>query len=244
MKSFSISDAISFGWAKTKQHFWTVAPLILATVFIRIVSSVLAGGSHHGAMMSYRGEFSGNPIGSLLSFLVSIYGLIVSANVIKAFFNVVDGNKVEFWDIFTPKDYTLQYLITVIFYGVIVAIGTILLIIPGIIFAIMFSFGYFLVIDKKLDATAALRRSKAITDGQKFELFGFGIAIVVLNIVGALFLGVGLFITIPITCFASIQVYRLLNSKTPETVAAVAASVPPTPPTPSDSSSQTPPVQA
>jgi uncharacterized membrane protein len=107
-----------------------------------------------------------------------------------------------------------KYLIGDILYGLIIIGGLILLIIPGIIWAIQFQFFGYLIIDKGLGPIEALKKSSKITKGAKWDLFLLGILLVLINILGALALLVGLFATIPTTMIANAFVYRKLLSQT------------------------------
>lgn len=102
-----------------------------------------------------------------------------------------------------------------IIYGVIVSLGLILLIIPGIVWAIKFQFFDYLIIDKGLGPIDALEKSSEITRGVKLDLLTFGILIWIINLLGLLCLVVGLFVTIPITVVAKAFVYRKLLHETP-----------------------------
>ena len=103
-----------------------------------------------------------------------------------------------------------KYLIGSILYGLIVFAGTILLIIPGIIWGIQFCFYDYFIIDKGLGPIEALKRSSAITRGVKWDLFVFSLILLGINLLGALCLLIGLFATIPTTMVAIAFVYRKL----------------------------------
>ena len=51
-----------------------------------------------------------------------------------------------------------------------------------------------------------------ITEGAKGNLFVFGIALFVVNVLGMLALGLGLFVTIPMAMIAKAFIYRRLSS--------------------------------
>ena len=103
-----------------------------------------------------------------------------------------------------------------ILYLLIVAGGFLLLIFPGIIWSIKFSYCYYFVIDKGLGPVEALRASSRTTMGVKWHLFGFGILCGMINALGFLCLIVGAFATFPTVMVASALVYRQLSAQTPE----------------------------
>ena len=59
----------------------------------------------------------------------------------------------------------------------------------------------------------AIKTSGAITKGSKWDLLLFVLFVFVINLVGAVFLGVGLFITVPITSVATAFIYQKLANQ-------------------------------
>ena len=94
-----------------------------------------------------------------------------------------------------------------------IVLGIILLIILGIILAIKFQFFGYFIVDKGDGPIEALKKSSAITTGAKWNLFLLYLLLLLINLLGAIFLLIGLFVTIPTTMVAIAFVYRkLLNS--------------------------------
>jgi uncharacterized membrane protein len=58
-----------------------------------------------------------------------------------------------------------------------------------------------------------LKESWRITNGNKWQLFLFGLVLIGLNLVGLLALVVGLLVTAPITWLAATHAYRTLASQ-------------------------------
>ena len=56
---------------------------------------------------------------------------------------------------------------------------------PGIIFALMFMFSTFIVIDRELGPIEAMKESHRITHGHKWKLLGFSLLLVLINLLGA-----------------------------------------------------------
>jgi uncharacterized membrane protein len=103
-----------------------------------------------------------------------------------------------------------------ILYGLIVLAGIILLIVPGIVWAVKFSLCFYFVIDKGLGPVQALKASSRTTIGVKWPLFGFGLLCGLINLLGLLCLVVGVFVTYPTVLIAHALVYRQLLAQTPE----------------------------
>jgi uncharacterized membrane protein len=109
----------------------------------------------------------------------------------------------------------LPYLGVLVGYGVFVLGGFLFLIVPGIIAVTALGFAKFFVIDKHLGVADALRASARITRGHRFEVFTLLVALAIINILGALVLGIGTIVTMPITMLAMAHAYRTLEKGTP-----------------------------
>lgn len=107
-------------------------------------------------------------------------------------------------------------------------IGMVLLIVPGIILALMFMLYSYFIVDKGAGAIQSIKMSVKATAGHRWQLFGFALVCVLVNIVGALLLGVGLLVTIPTTMLAGVYIYRKLVQ--PDELVVAAPVVPAAPP--------------
>jgi uncharacterized membrane protein len=104
-----------------------------------------------------------------------------------------------------------------------------LLIVPRIIFALMFMFATFIVIDRELGPINAMNESARIAKGYKWQLFGFTLVLVLINLLGLLALVVGLLVTVPVTSLAFVHVYRVLSERAGAKPAIPDASLAPAP---------------
>ena len=109
------------------------------------------------------------------------------------FLNIQSGNKLEIKTIFNPfKDVWLNSVLAYFMMIVIIIIGSILFIIPGIIAWLMFSqVLYIIAEDNKIDPYNALVKSKKMMEGNKWKLFKIMLIILLLAIVCILTLGIG-----------------------------------------------------
>ena len=108
----------------------------------------------------------------------------------------------------------VNYIIASIATGVVVIVGLILLVIPGIYLAIRLQFYKFLIVDKgDIGPIESLKESWKMTKGYAWNLFLFLILIALLNILGVILFGVGLFVTIPISLLSYAILYRKLHAR-------------------------------
>lgn len=199
-KSFSIGEALRFGWGAALSNFWFFVGVLAVVVLVTTILSVLS-------------EFfiADVPFISFFFALVSwVVGIIVSLGLLGIMLAFADGQKPPLAKLFSYAHLFFNYLFASAIYGLIVIAGLLLLIVPGIIWAIKFQFYPFAIIDKGLGSLAALKESSRITQGVKMKLFLFGLVITGVNFLGALVLGLGLLVTIPTTMVATAFVYRRL----------------------------------
>ena len=118
--------------------------------------------------------------------------LLINMGILYITLRFVDNDKPTFTNLFTPAKHIIPFIIASILYGLIVFVGLLLLIIPGIIWSIRYSQYKFLIIDKELGPIEALKKSAEITRGSKWNIFLLGILLGLINILGVLALGLGL----------------------------------------------------
>jgi hypothetical protein len=211
---FSSTEALRFGWKKTTEN---LKPLL-------IIGAV-------GAFLALLNQALTNPdnptgLGALLGLAIQVLQVAVTLAYVRVALKLHDGQPV---DLSRPADLLanfLTFLLTTVLYWLIVAVGLVLLIVPGVVWGLKFGYAPFLVVDKKLDPLEALRESSRITQGLKGQLLVFALLLCAVNLVGALALGIGLLVTIPTTFIAAAYVLRRLQTRAGERLPAT-TQVPP-----------------
>jgi uncharacterized membrane protein len=197
---FSKGEAIKFGWEVMKNNLLFFVAILLITWIAQSIFSVPGS-------IAWSGHFVFYPIFSIISFVI---GIFVAMAYIRICLGFCDGKEADFSDLWTSYPLFFSYLIGSILYGLIVLVGFILLIIPGIIWAIKYSMFGYLIIDRDMPPVAALKKSGEITKGAKWNLFLLGLLFLGIVILGALVCVVGLFAAIPTVMVAHAFVYRKL----------------------------------
>jgi len=201
---FSIGDALSFGWNAFKERMGFFIGLIIVTY--------LAYGIPYGIGMALMEKAA--PLGIILVLIGVVVGVVLGTGWISIILKVVDGQPVSFGDLTSATPKIVSYIIGAILYSVAVNIGTLLLVVPGIILGVRLMLYPFTIIDSNDGPVAGLQRSWDITRGNFWKLVAFIIVLAVLNFVGALILIVGLLVTVPMSMIASGYVYRRLSGGT------------------------------
>ena len=168
------------------------------------------------AVMVIRMLFTRVPVISVIVFVVALlFLMILKLGVFRISLDIIDGKKASFNDLISQIDRFPDFLIGTVLYILIVIGGLILLIVPGIVWAIKYQYYGYLIVDKKLSPFDAIKQSGKITMGHKWHLFLFWLAVIGINIVGFLALIVGLFTTIPTSIVANAYIFRTLSGKQP-----------------------------
>jgi len=92
-------------------------------------------------------------------------------------------------------------------YIISICIGGLFLLIPGILLAVLFYFWPYFILDGESIIQSFVKSMKA-TRGMIWELFLFLFLLNMINFIGMLLFGVGVFITIPFTTLAAAHIYR------------------------------------
>lgn len=209
-KTFTISEVIAFGWEKMKNNFLFFAGLLVVVFSIQFFSSFIAE--------IFKKGFA--PLYMLLIIAAWIIQILVRMGAIKITLDVIDKDEKELKTLFSCSKLLVNFVLGSIVYFLIVLGGLILLIVPGIIWAIKYQFFAYLIIDKNMGPIEAIKKSGEMTNEKKGKLFLLGIVFVLINIAGLLCFVIGLFATVPTTMLAVAYVYRKLSSEqvTPELV--------------------------
>lgn len=212
MKAFSIDEAISHGWHLFKTRPWFFVGITLLTMIVAGIANNTDKREAFAAPVHITFVFG------LVSVAAAIVNVILSIGAQKIYLKTEASEKPLFKELFAYHDVMLIIRVIAggILYALIVLIGLILFIVPGIIFAIKYSFQYLLIIDKGLGPVEALRESAKLTKGHKWQLLLFGVVLGIINVFGALLFGVGLLVSVPTTNLSIVHVYRKLLGGVPQ----------------------------
>lgn len=206
MKKFSIKESIKLGWEITKKNIGFLVGVVLIAFFVNLIPNFVT---------EALGENENNASLEILKIVIAlaawILNLLVSLGMVKVSLAILDKKEKNFSDLFNGYPLLLNFFVGSILYALVVFLGLILFIIPGIYFAIKYQFYSYFIVDKKMGAIEAMKASGKITQGVKLHLIIFSFALGILNLLGMLALGIGLLVTIPVTMLAYAHVYRELS---------------------------------
>lgn len=200
-QEFSKEDLIKQGWKATKSNVGILVQILLVFIAISAISSLLQTSTKESLI-----------IGFVVSVASTIVSTVFEIGMIKIALNIVDRKKADIKDLYQNYPMFLNFFLSALMYGILVVVGFILLIVPGIYLAVRYQFYSFILVDKKLGPIEALRAAGKLTQGRWMQIFLFDLLLIGLNILGAIALGVGLLLTIPTSFFAAAYLYRKLSA--------------------------------
>ncbi len=227
---FSIKQALSFGWDKAKQHLWLFVKIMLVVMAIVLAGGIITALFREGSLLA-----------SLVNFALQVFTWFVTIAMILIMLRLARGETITFTqaiDIFKGlvKDPSLivTFLLVLGVAQLLIGIGFLALIIPGVYLMLRYSQVRYLVVDKKVSfgwsthkglwktrwqeikrvIREGLRMSSDMTQGVKWQLLWFALACAGVALVGfipgILTLGIGLVFVGIMLQFASVHVYMKL----------------------------------
>lgn len=218
MNSFSISEALRFGWTEFKKYPW---------IYIGI--GVLVG------VVSMLGHVR------YLGILISIMSIEVTLGFMKVCLNAYSGLKPEMNTVFSQWHKFFRALgVILIILGMILIplliLGAVLILwgmtdiahlpmwarVTGIILAVVaiyaiiirYIFALYLIVDEEIAIKQSLKKSALMTKGIRGKLVWFFIVRSLITALGLLALGFGILITYPIAQLATAFVYKKVSGRT------------------------------
>lgn len=180
---------------------------------------------------SDQGNIGISALGGLFSYIMGVVMIAVALLVGR-------GRKVSMASVRElVTGYTLvSYLFGTILVGLAVIVGLVLLIVPGIIFALMFSMTTYAIVDKHMGPIEAMKHSKVITKGNRLKILGIVLLMILLMILAVIPAGLGILIVGPWAAQTLVAMYLHLIG---ETQSPVMETVPPMGEDSSDTNTET-----
>lgn len=236
--TFSIKEAIVFGWHKVRAHSQLVFAVVLTMFALQIASSLVQKG------------LQGTALGAAASIVLAVLGIVLGAGMTLIFLRLAKGEHAHYRDIIPSAKLVWKYFCASLLTGIIsflpIAAGALaslallastgsinfsegapvsgheasfavamLVMLVAVCFAVYLAIRYSMARIAVLDGAAILQsltRSAALTHNVKWHLVLFVLAIIGLNILGLIALLVGLLVTIPVSLLAFVHVYLKLKS--------------------------------
>lgn len=197
VKTFApgVESSYSNGWKQLWKHF-------LELFLILIIYTVISG--------------VGGFIFNLLIILQPFFNVFVSIplgyGVSYAYLKAARDQNLQIDDMFAGFKNYWNAIGTGLLVGIIVGVGFILLIVPGIYLACKLAFTPYLVVDRKMGVIKAIEESWRMTGGHGWKVFLIGLLAIPIGIAGLICFGVGIIISIMWVSMAMASLYHAVST--------------------------------
>jgi DNA-directed RNA polymerase subunit RPC12/RpoP len=152
-------------------------------------------------------------LGTIKGYVDLLFTAWTSIGLGIVFLKIARGQQASIGDIFSGGKYYVNMLITMVLFGIMINIGYLLLIVPGVILYLMFHQYYYLIIDRNLGIVESLEMSKTITTGNKMTLFLIGLVCLGISVSTIVTCGLGMLIAAPYFALLNAVIYLSMTGQ-------------------------------
>ena len=197
----TVGSSYRNGWRQLWKNFLELFLILIVSFVISIPSGV--------------GRFDNGGGAAMLSVLAVVYGILivgpVGYGVAFAYLKAARGDKIEIRDMFEAFRNYWNAVLASLLVDVIIGVGFVLLVIPGIIFACKLVFTPYLVVDRRMEVIEAVKESWRMTNGHAWKVFLMGLLAIPISIAGLLCFGVGIIVAIMWISLAFAALYHAVS---------------------------------
>lgn len=178
--TFSISNVLVYAWKNVRLNFKflfisVVIYAVISTGFSLLRSMVVGDSPNPSSFQVF--------LDIVLTSVEVTISLIFAIGFVRIALSFLDGKKpqyVDLWDNWGRKVWHL--FLSLLIYLVMVFVGLVVLIVPGIYLALKFHYFPYFIVDKNMGPIEALKASGKLTRGNMWKLFALGLVFVGISI--------------------------------------------------------------
>jgi uncharacterized membrane protein len=198
---FSIAQALRYGW----QSFTARVPFFLGLIVVALLVTL-------GPNQMIHQLFPDGGAGFVIAQLVvQIMSFIMGMIACRLALDIYDTGAPDLSKLGELLPLTPRYVLVQFLYMLLVIVGLVFLVVPGLVVFCMFFCAGPLIVDRDCGVFEAFGMSKNVSDGARWQLFLFFLTLLLLNLAGLLMFFVGLLVTLPVSLMATYYVYRQLS---------------------------------
>lgn len=217
-----VGDAFSWGWTKFTQQvgpflLGVLAYLAVIVVISVVLFAVILGGTVASVDPDTQELRNGAGVGLVFGYLlvlavVLLLSAFMQAGVTRATLEVADGRRIDVGTFFRFDDFG-KVVVAALLVGLGTAVGILLFVLPGLVFAFFAQFTLFFVIDKRMAPVDAIRASFTLVTRNVGAVVLLFLAVYAANLVGSALCGVGQLVSFPVGLLATTWMYRRLQNE-------------------------------
>lgn len=207
---FSIGALLSESWAKVKGTKGIIIGGFLVFYVVMMIATLIFG-AIFGVVGLVGESLTGFIIGELLvSLLASALAYPFMAGINMIGIRRAADQPISFNEIFSHFGRTLPLVITAVVMMLLIYLGMLLLILPGIYLTVAYLLAIPLVVERGLSPWQALEASRKAITQHWFKVFGLFLLLGLITILSVIPLGIGLIWSIPLFVVAMGVLYRTI----------------------------------
>jgi len=216
------TECVRRGFELTKRHFPTI--LLVGVVYfaismgMSIVLGAVQGVGEAGSITFENGqmiETQTSPVMLGVSIILQIINQVVSIylglGLTRVALNLLSGAPVAVNQLFGEGDKLLRGIGGTLLFGLMVMVGLLLLIVPGIYLALRYGQYMVALVDKNMPLMEAFRYSSSLTTNNRLNLFWLALLGMLITLAGLLACGVGLIFAGPVAWLSWVAAYRWMQ---------------------------------
>ena len=226
MRSLSVSDAVSQGWEFAKKHGLLLAAIIFGfSILTGMINSLAVPQDFWANMKAVQSQDmnslqkmmeanSPSVLSNIVSTILYILYIIFYAGFTATLLKLIRGImvKVSFEGFKMSVMTYLKYFAVNLLVGLIIMVGTVLCIIPGIFFATRLAFADWYILDHpEAGIGDALSASWNMTKGNFWSVLGLLFTEIVIVMIGFLLCCIGMYFAVPLAMFVEGCAYLTLH---------------------------------
>jgi hypothetical protein len=201
-RPISMRHAFGFAWPAFKKHFGLFTAVLLTVFGAWVVLEIVV--------------IAGQRFGILLWAIMHLAFLIFFAGVELGLLQICralsDGKAPAFAETFAYLSLGPKFLAAQILYLLMVVIGLLLLVVPGVYLGVRYALFGFCFANGETNPLRCFQQSAILSKGATTGLLWILAALFIFNLLGASLLGLGLLITVPLSVLIMTDVYRQLTT--------------------------------
>lgn len=206
---FSIGEVISEAWKRVKgMKGLMIAAALVYIVAIQTISFALGLAMGLGLGVTEPDTPMGQVAQMIASILAGAVCSPLAAGVAMLGIRRAADQKVSFDEMFSHFGLFVPLLLTGLLMTLLMYIGLLLLIIPGIYLSLAYQLAIPLAVERKLSPWQAMEASRKAITQHWFKILGLYLTLCLITIVSALPLGIGLVWTVPLLIISGGVLYR------------------------------------
>lgn len=198
---FTISEVFSTSWKSLKEQIWVLVGLCIGYMILSMMLSMF--------VMPAQGSVVGSII---VNILLWIFSGIFFLGYLKNIFQALDGEEPQFSAYGQQARKIVTYLLTSLLLSIIVMIGTVFLIIPGIYLALRLQYCLPCIVEENTGVIDSLKKSWNITQGHVLKLLLLALTMIGISLIGLILFGIGIFVAVPLIYTMYCYSFRKLNT--------------------------------